>query len=155
MATSERVPQKVFLRIASDLRKRITGGELAGRLPTHRALATQYGVSESTVGRAVHLLGREGLVRAVHGDGTFTADSGDYRPLLVRLTELLATGAYPPGSKFPSEQALCARFDVARNTLRTVLWNLEGQGLIGRSPGWPATGRVVLALPPDDGKELK
>lgn len=59
------------------------------------------------------------------------------------LTRRLAEG-YAPGDRFPTEQQLCAEFDVSRETVREALLGLEREGLIARRRG---SGTVVARLP--------
>ena len=60
-------------RIASDLRNRISAGQLrpGDRLPSEADLMDQHSVSRITVRRAVALLVNEGLVVSRHGSGTY------------------------------------------------------------------------------------
>ena len=64
-----------YLAVADALRERLDGGEwLPGEvLPPVRALATGYGVSRSTVARAVKVLAGEGRVTVIPGWGVFVA----------------------------------------------------------------------------------
>ena len=43
------------------------------RLPPERELAGDYGVSYDTIRRAAEVLRERGLIRTVHGKGTFVA----------------------------------------------------------------------------------
>lgn len=67
---SPRVP---YLAVADALRERIDGGEwLPGEaLPSMAQLAEAYGVSRSTIDRAVHVLVDEGKLTTVKGWGVF------------------------------------------------------------------------------------
>ncbi|GAA1199540.1 GntR family transcriptional regulator [Kitasatospora gansuensis] len=62
-----------YERISTDLRRKITSGELTegDRLPSEAALADQYGVSVPTLRQGVGVLQAEGLVEKQHGRGTF------------------------------------------------------------------------------------
>ncbi len=62
------------MQVARLLAERIASGELTGRMPAERALAEEYEVSYGTVRRAIAILRDRGLVRSVHGRGTFVAD---------------------------------------------------------------------------------
>jgi len=63
--------------IAAEIR---SGGLKAGeRLPTHRELAHQFGVTVGTVTRAYGELARRNLVTGEIGRGTFVRSRGGYR----------------------------------------------------------------------------
>jgi DNA-binding GntR family transcriptional regulator len=66
-------PPAQYRRIASDLKDRITNGELApgDALPSEAALVREYGVSRGTARQALSDLEGTGLVVAVHGKGRF------------------------------------------------------------------------------------
>jgi GntR family transcriptional regulator len=65
----------VYVRVAEDIADRIASGELASgtRLRAERDLAEHYGVSYGTVRHAMKVLRERGLIRTVHGRGTFVA----------------------------------------------------------------------------------
>jgi AcrR family transcriptional regulator len=59
-------------RIAAELRRRITSGELApgARMPSTRAIVARYGVAMATATKVLTTLRQEGLIRSVPGVGT-------------------------------------------------------------------------------------
>lgn len=67
--------QSAYLRVADDIAGRITSGELrAGtRLRAERELAGYYKVSYGTIRHAASVLRERGMIRSVHGHGTFVA----------------------------------------------------------------------------------
>lgn len=67
-----------YLRIASDIRRRIDEGDLSpgSPVPSTRRITTEYGVAMATATKALGLLKREGLVRVVPGIGTVVAETG-------------------------------------------------------------------------------
>lgn len=67
--------QSAYLRVADDIAARITSGELeAGiRLRAERELASYYKVSYGTIRHAASVLRARGMIRSVHGHGTFIA----------------------------------------------------------------------------------
>jgi GntR family transcriptional regulator len=78
------VAQPEYLRIAADLRQRITpGGEFGpgDRIPTLPDLCTAYGVSETTIRNALRLLANEGLIESRARAGTIVRT----RPPVHRL----------------------------------------------------------------------
>ncbi|MBT2507742.1 TetR/AcrR family transcriptional regulator C-terminal domain-containing protein [Streptomyces sp. ISL-98] len=70
-----------YLRIAGDIRRRITSGELApgDLVPSTRLITQEWGVAMATATKALAALNREGLVRAVPGVGTVVAEPGRER----------------------------------------------------------------------------
>jgi GntR family transcriptional regulator len=69
---SAAVAQPEYLRIAADLRRRITSGEWAPdtTIPTLPALADAYQVSETTIRNALRMLTNEGLIESRARAGT-------------------------------------------------------------------------------------
>ncbi|WP_326697687.1 TetR/AcrR family transcriptional regulator C-terminal domain-containing protein [Streptomyces sp. NBC_01754] len=65
-----------YLRIAAELRRRITTGELSpgDRVPSTRRITQEWGVAMATATKALTTLNREGLVRAVPGVGTVVVE---------------------------------------------------------------------------------
>jgi GntR family transcriptional regulator len=78
-------------QIADDLRRRIHAGEFAtdNRLPSLRALATEYEVAEMTAHAAVRQLQSEGLLAAASGRGTFVRRSAELTSDSAPLPEQL------------------------------------------------------------------
>lgn len=70
-----RTPDLPSARVEADLRRRIEAGEWDHdeAMPAVAALAAQYGVSRTSVSRALRTLADEGLVRIVPRWGTFRA----------------------------------------------------------------------------------
>jgi GntR family transcriptional regulator len=77
MGVDRNSPVSVADQIATDLRQRIARGEFTGRLPAHKALASEYGVAEMTIQAVMKNFQREGLVTTAAGRGTFVSDSAD------------------------------------------------------------------------------
>ncbi|MDQ7802558.1 TetR/AcrR family transcriptional regulator C-terminal domain-containing protein [Amycolatopsis sp. A133] len=75
-----------YLRIAADLRRRISAGELrpGDRVPSTRALVRDWGVAMATAAKALSVLGEQGWVRAVPGSGTVVAERAPVKPPLGR-----------------------------------------------------------------------
>jgi DNA-binding GntR family transcriptional regulator len=60
-------------QVAEDLRRRIADGEWAGRLPSEKTLAQDYGVALGTVRKALMELRSEGLIMTDKGWGSYVA----------------------------------------------------------------------------------
>jgi DNA-binding GntR family transcriptional regulator len=76
---------------------------------------------------------------------TNQSSSARHAALAGTLSAEVATGLYPVGSRFPTEQDLQQRFGVGRHTIREALKILTEQGLLGRRR---KTGTVVLSQRP-------
>lgn len=113
-------------------------------LPSVAELIQQYDVSRSTVERALIALKNDGAIESVKGAGWYISGTGDRRPLVVRMTDLLRSEGSKVGDGFPTEKALCEMFGVSRTAVRSALAQMEGQGLIGKRP---ARGREIRSLP--------
>ena len=66
-------PVPTYHRLAQQIRELIDRGELRAseRLPSEQRIADHLHVSRPTVRHALKVLERDGLVRRVHGNGTF------------------------------------------------------------------------------------
>ncbi|MFI2077018.1 GntR family transcriptional regulator [Streptomyces triculaminicus] len=142
-------PRGTYLRIAEALRKRIGGDAEQQRLPSEASLMGEYGVSRTTVRRALRVLAADGLVESVPGVGWRAVADTVTLPLVEQVRAELAAGGFEVGGIFSSEAALCERFGVSRTAVRRALGRLEGEGLLEPVHG---KGRIVKALPPADGK---
>ncbi|MFE9100393.1 GntR family transcriptional regulator [Actinomadura geliboluensis] len=65
---------------------------------------------------------------------------GTYARIANALRQRVADGTYAPGTRLPSEAALCTEYGVARNTVRRALSALQDEGLITVRTG---VGRFV------------
>jgi DNA-binding GntR family transcriptional regulator len=71
MSIDPEAPDPVYLQLAKVLEDGIRSGRVRGRLPGERSLAEEYGVSYGSVRHAMQLLRERGLIRTIHGRGTF------------------------------------------------------------------------------------
>lgn len=53
-----------------------------------------------------------------------------WQQLASQLRERIVTGAYPPGSRFPSVRELAAEAGVNPNTMQRAMTQLESDGLV-------------------------
>lgn len=88
-------PTPVYRQLADLLRRRIATGEWPAnhRLQTEPALARDLGVSRGTLRKALEILIGEGLLKSIHGRGTFVLPRGLAAPLgseLGTISEELA-----------------------------------------------------------------
>ncbi|MGX1490335.1 DNA-binding GntR family transcriptional regulator [Streptomyces tendae] len=132
------------MQVSESLRQKISAGEITEALPSQAALMSAYDVSRSTIERALGALKADGVIESVQGAGWYVAGSGDRRPLVERVTDLLRADGVKVGDRFPTEKELCERFGASRTAVRSAIAQMEGQGLIGKGA---AQGREVRALP--------
>lgn len=62
-----------------------------------------------------------------------------YRQIAGTIAADIAAGAYPVGSRLPTEAEFGSRFDTGRHTVRSALGLLAESGLITRRPGSGST----------------
>ncbi|MFD4143268.1 GntR family transcriptional regulator [Streptomyces sp. NPDC058572] len=141
---SQTSPRGTYLQVSESLRQKIKKGEITEELPSQAQLMSAFGVSRSTIERALSMLRTEGVVESVQGAGWYVAGTGDRRPLVERVTDLLRVAGVKVGDPFPTEKELCDRFGASRTAVRTAIAQMEGQGLIGKGA---TRGREVRALP--------
>ncbi|OLT29479.1 GntR family transcriptional regulator [Nocardiopsis sp. CNR-923] len=142
---SPRTPWGTYNQIAEALRSRITAGDLApgDALPSEAALGDEFGVSRTTVRRALVLLESDRLIKALPGTGRVvcteeerqraepgSAPPAQYRRIAADLRDRITSGELTPGDALPSEAALVREYDVSRGTARQALSELEGTGLV-------------------------
>ncbi len=119
-------------RIADELRERLEAGEFSAgsRLPSEPQLARTLGVSRSSLRSAITLLEADGLLRRMHGSGTFVTD----RPLLHNdlsqnfgVSDLIAATGLDPGTvaaraaREPAPADVAGAFGIEAGTPLSVL----------------------------------
>ncbi|MDR1080459.1 MAG: GntR family transcriptional regulator [Deltaproteobacteria bacterium] len=62
-----------YVQLASLIKEKICKGEFpqGSRIPAEVAISKKYGVAVMTVRQAIHVLAEKGILRRVHGSGTF------------------------------------------------------------------------------------
>jgi DNA-binding transcriptional regulator YhcF (GntR family) len=151
--------QAPYLRIAADLRRRITAGELrpGERVPSTRTLVREWGVAMATAAKALSALGEQGWVRAVPGSGTVVAERTPQKAPLGRaaLVRAAITLADAEGITALSMRRLAAELGVGPMALyrhvpdKDELLRLMADAALGQAelpePG-PAEWRPRLEL---------
>src|SRR3954452_24500925 len=99
------MPSRLSLRysIASGLRRRVAAGDLSPgeRLPSEPELARSLGVSRSSLRAAIALLEEDGLVRRLHGSGTYVTHPRPMRNDLSRnfgVSWMISSMGLEPGT---------------------------------------------------------
>lgn len=108
----------LYHQLLSELIETIRSGgiKVGDKLPTEAELSRDYGVSRTTVRRALDELSRQGLVQREPGRGTFLADPkihADF-PYLRSFTEEIERLGYRPGAELLSRREAEADEDIAR-----------------------------------------
>ncbi|MEU2180492.1 GntR family transcriptional regulator [Streptomyces thermolilacinus] len=95
--------QPAYLRVASDLRKKIVNGSLPPhtRLPSQARIREEYGVSDTVALEARKVLMAEGLVEGRSGSGTYVRE----RPVPRRIARSGYRPAHGTVNPFRQEQA--------------------------------------------------
>lgn len=137
-------PRGTYLQISEALRQKIEKGKIRDALPSEAELMRTYGVGRSTIGRALRTLKTDGVIESVQGAGWFVMGTGDRRPLVQKVTDILRREGAAVGDPFPSEKDLCNEFGASRTAVRSALALMEGRGLIEIGP---SRRRRVRALP--------
>lgn len=142
---SDRARWGSYQQIAEALKVRFADTPVGSPVPSEAALGAEFGVSRTTVRRALAVLEDVGVVRVDRGRGRVVG-AGPVRtsPLHVeiaaRVRARIREGIYPPGSTLPSESALAASEGASRSTVRHAYRVLEDEGLVVAKQG---RGRVV------------
>lgn len=161
----------LYRQVARDLEERIDAGELPGgtQLPSEAELADSYGVNRLTVRQALAELSLAGLIKTVHGRGSFISNTPipyEVSPgKMASLTRLLAEqglhlrqrlvarapGAPPDVMSVFEPGSRLERFDQVRE-VDSEPWALTSTWLdLDRFPGlteqhWSGEGSLYDAL---------
>ena len=129
-------PRKRYQQVAGHLRASILTGDLepGDRLPTVADLATEYGVSKTTVERAIDILKAEHLVVARQGAGTF-----------IRQPSTRPTGLRPHiEAAFETETVAVDFVGFSGETLHGAMTECLDKVRIGRYRPKSVTVRMIL-----------
>lgn len=159
-------------QIADGLRAQVVAGELSTgeRLPSEPELARRMHVSRSSLRAAITLLEEEGLLRRIHGSGTYVND----RPLLrddishnLSVTAMITASGRTPGARLaeaglePAPAEVAAAFGLPAGTPLSALRRVrtaDGQPVVDTTDwcrpetldaaamGSPVDGSVYRAL---------
>ncbi|MYW65792.1 GntR family transcriptional regulator [Streptomyces sp. SID8379] len=141
--------------IADDIRTQIAAGQLkAGeRLPSETILASQYGVSTSTLRSALALLQSEGLVEKTHGKGNFVARASQRHTYAGGIRMPFEASQVGPTlrvtvrtTRLPAQGRLIPLMQVPANTQLTQFLCIHNEG---NSPHSLARIYVPCDLPPN------
>ncbi len=115
--TAARSRGPLYLQLYDDIAAQIASGSLrsGGRLPPERQLCVEWGVSRTTVRRAMAALEADGLVQAVQGRGTFATSPRLAEPpnALLSFTQLAAERGASAGARVLRAEVRTATLDEA------------------------------------------
>jgi DNA-binding GntR family transcriptional regulator len=132
MTTHDHTRRSLRHQLADELRAQVLAGELAAgaQLPSEPELARRMHVARSSLRAAIALLEEEGLLRRVHGSGTYVND----RPLLrddisrnLSVTAMITATGRTPGARLteatpePAPPKVAAAFGVPNGTKLSAL----------------------------------
>jgi len=100
MSNAKSEKQPLWLQTAHEIRRRIEEGVLkpGERMPSSHQIAEEFAINRMTARRALAELERDGLLRILHGNGTFVADAPIHYAIGTRVRfdqNLEAVGAVP------------------------------------------------------------
>ncbi|MFC9328287.1 GntR family transcriptional regulator [Kitasatospora sp. NPDC057015] len=145
---TKRSPRGTYLHIADALRAEINDGSEHTTLQSEAELTARFGAARSTVRRALRVLAAEGLIRSQQGACRTTVAGSSPLPTVYDLVVGVITDeGLTPGDSFPPESRLCEMTSASRGTVRRVLAQLEGAGVLEVRQG---KGRIVRMLPDTD-----
>ncbi|KPL22627.1 MAG: hypothetical protein AMJ93_06665 [Anaerolineae bacterium SM23_84] len=108
----------VYLQLEATLRERIGSGELevGSRLPSESQLASQFGVSRSTVRKALGRLATDGLITKWPGKGSYvSAERLKMTPTSLSFSRQMIAAGHSVGTKVLLRRVLLAPEHIARS----------------------------------------
>lgn len=115
----------VYRQIVTDLKQRIQDNEFnTKKLPDERSLTEHYGVSRSSVKRALNVLANEGIIFKKRGSGTFINPLYQKNQTIFQYegSNLGVTDSFKSEGKIPSIQVLDFKVIPASPELQTELF---------------------------------
>lgn len=119
----------IYMQVLADLKHRIYSNEFPDKkLPDERSLSESYGVSRSSIKRALNILASQGIIFKKRGSGTFV------NPLYLKKqpifhnegSNLGVTDSYQLGGEAPSIKLLNFQVVPANEDLQQALFLDEG-----------------------------
>ncbi|WP_160051281.1 GntR family transcriptional regulator [Nocardiopsis sp. FR26] len=141
--SGQRAEWGTYRAIAKELTARIESGQLTpgAPVPSESALMAEFGVSRTTVRRALAELEKDRRVRARPGSGRVVCTaqergelpvkaSAPFRVIARDLRRRITSGELAPDDALPSEADVQREYGVSRMTARHAFAALEGAGLV-------------------------
>lgn len=134
------------------------------RLPSDRALAAKFGISDRTVGKILKRYEARGRLCRIRGKGTFVpggnppeahqepATSAD--AVAQTLYSSICRAELKTGEALPSIKFMCLKFKITPATVRDAYRKLEADGHVTRVGRTFWVGSFDECVRPDPGKEV-
>lgn len=143
MSKRARTPKDgLWVTIAAELRRRISGLAPGARLPTVRDLMKEFTVSQASVQTALDAIEADGLISSRVGRGTFVADPATTQQR--QKTIMVLRGDYPS-----------RRGDDITRALQAAIGKTDHQGLVITYQDMEHAMDVLAPLKPSDGYILQ
>lgn len=124
--------RELAMRLRWEIKEEFSPGQ---QLPGLKTLARRFGVSHTTVRKAMDVLIEENLIKVVHGKGTYVTGARPYASRAAQLDMALRARA-ARGLRIPAAEQLAFEFGCSPSTARRAIRHLISQGVIRRDrPG--------------------
>ena len=115
---SKTAPEPIYQQIKKTIQQRVTSGEWpAGqKLPSENELVNALAVSRMTINRALRELTQEGVIKRVHGLGSFVAEAPRHASLieLQGIALEIEAGGKRHHARILSQETIAASAEIAR-----------------------------------------
>lgn len=150
----------VYKTILKDLEKRIFDNEfLAKKLPDERTLTSQYGVSRSSIKRALNVLANEGIVFKKRGSGTFVnplylknRSLFNYEGSNLGVTDSMRADGKKPGIKVLDFSVIPATKEMQTDLFLAAedfVYQIRRLRLLDDQPVMIETGYIPIKIAPE------
>jgi len=153
-------------KFAGWLRERVGEEQHGARLPTDREMARMFGISTSTVRRAIARYRADGTICRIPGKGTFVgqpteAEAPAWSPpkssaetIASHLRDAVHSGTLRRGHALPPVKQMVYRFKVAPATVQQAYRRVERSGLVVRIGRSYFVGALQDALRPGTAADI-
>ncbi len=150
----------VYKTILKDLEKRIFDNEFpAKKLPDERTLTSQYGVSRSSIKRALNVLANEGIVFKKRGSGTFVnplylknRSLFNYEGSNLGVTDSMRADGKKPGIKVLDFSVIPATKEMQTDLFLAAedfVYQIRRLRLLDDQPVMIETGYIPIKIAPE------
>lgn len=155
----------VYQKIITSLKKAIDAGEFSDmRLPDERSLAESYGVSRSSIKRALGLMADQGIIFKKRGSGTFVnplylkqGSSFNYSGKNLGITDSFNSNGQKPGVKVLSFDVVHPNKELQDNLFlkpMEFVYAFKRLRLLDDVPFMIETGYIPIKLAPELSEQI-